>query len=140
MKLTKANIAKLAMPTGKSEMIVFDEDMPGFGVRLRAGGSVVWIAQYRVGTKQRRVTLGRLSTLDPDAARKAAKQVLAKAGLGQDHQAERRERQARAAVTFKAIADEYLEHAREDPEGQDALGVRAAPEPRLEAVPQAAGA
>jgi hypothetical protein len=34
--------------------------------------------------------------------------VLAKADLGQDAQAERRERQAKAAVTFKAVADLYL--------------------------------
>mgnify|MGYP000087111208 CR=1 FL=1 len=81
MKLNKTTVAKLSMPAGKSELIVFDEDMSGFGIRLRAGGSAVWIAQYRVGAKQRRVTLGRLSTLDADAARKTAKKILAKADL-----------------------------------------------------------
>ena len=111
MKLTKATVTKLALPEGKNEIILFDEDMPGFGLRLRAGGSAVWVAQYRVGAKQRRVTLGKLATLDPEVARKAAKQVLAKADLGQDHQAERHARQAKAAVTFKAIADQYLAHA-----------------------------
>ena len=108
MKLTKTTIAKLAVPAGKSELIVFDEDMPGFGLRLRAGGSAVWIAQYRVGAKQRRVTLGRTATLDPDRARRAAREVLAKADLGHDAQAERRERQAKAAVTFGAVAQLYL--------------------------------
>ena len=103
MKLTKATIAKLAVPAGKSELIVFDEDMPGFGLRLRAGGSAVWIAQYRVGAKQRRVTLGRTATLDPDRARRAAREVLAKADLGHDAQAERRDRHAKAAVTFGAV-------------------------------------
>ena len=96
------------MPLGKSELIVFDEDMPGFGLRLRAGGSAVWIAQYRVGAKQRRVTLGRTAMLDPDRARKAAREVLCKAGLGQDAQAEQRDRQAKAAVTFGAIVQRYL--------------------------------
>ena len=108
MKFTKATIAKLTVPAGKSELIVFDEDMPGFGLRLRAGGSAVWIAQYRVGAKQRRVTLGRTATLDPDRARRAAREVLAKADLGQDAQAERRDRQAKAAVTFGAVAQLYL--------------------------------
>lgn len=108
MKLTKATIAKVAMPDGKSELIVFDEDMPGFGLRLRAGGSAVWIAQYRVGAKQRRVTLGRTATLDPDRARRAAREILAKADLGHDAQAERREHQAKAAVTFGAMAERYL--------------------------------
>jgi hypothetical protein len=83
---------RLRVPQGKSELIAFDEDLPGFGLRLRAGGSAVWVAQYRVGPKQRRVTLGRLATLDPDQARRAARAVLAKADLGQDAQAERRER------------------------------------------------
>ena len=50
---------------------------------------------------QRRVTLGKLSTLDPDAARKAAKQVLAKAGLGQDHQA------AFSWDNFKKVKDKF---------------------------------
>jgi hypothetical protein len=108
MKLIKATIAKLTVPAGKSELIVFDEDMPGFGLRLRAGGSAVWIAQYRVGARQRRVTLGRTATLDPDRARRAAREVLAKADLGHDAQAERPERQAKAAVTFGAVAELYL--------------------------------
>ncbi|MGD9508346.1 MAG: tyrosine-type recombinase/integrase [Geminicoccaceae bacterium] len=111
MKLTKATVAKLAVPDGKSEAIFFDEDMPGFGLRLRAGGSAVWITQYRIGAKQRRVTLGKLATLDPDRARKAAREVLAKADLGQDAQAERRESQARAAVTFGSVVDLYLKRA-----------------------------
>jgi hypothetical protein len=95
MKLTKATVGRLALPSGRAETIVFDEDLPGFGLRLRAGGSAVWVAQYRVGAKQRRATLGKLATLDPEIARRAAKQVLAKADLGEDHQAERRKRQAK---------------------------------------------
>jgi hypothetical protein len=58
MKLNKAMVARLTLPAGKSDLIVFDEDLAGFGLRLRAGGSAVWVAQYRVGAKQRRVTLG----------------------------------------------------------------------------------
>jgi integrase len=111
MKLTKAAIGRLRLPEGKAEVIHFDEDLAGFGLRLRAGGSAVWIAQYRVGAKQRRVTLGRVATLDPDTARREARKVLAKADLGQDAQAERRDRQARGAVTFQAGAKLYLKHA-----------------------------
>ena len=103
---------------------MFDEDLPGFGLRLRAGGSAVWIAQYRVGAKQRRVTLGRMATLDPDRARKAAREVLAKADLGQDAQAERRERQAKAAVTFGAMAQLYLKRGRGRQQGQDPVAER----------------
>ncbi|HMR32650.1 MAG TPA: tyrosine-type recombinase/integrase [Geminicoccus sp.] len=108
MKLTKAATARLTLPPGKSEAIFFDDDMPGFGLRLRKGGSASWIAQYRIGTKQARVTLGKLTILDADEARREAKRVLAKAGLGVDHQSERRAREAKAAVTFAAVAEMYL--------------------------------
>src|SRR5262252_4718053 len=58
MKLTKVNIAKVGVPSGKSEIIEFDDDIPGFGLRVRSGGSATWIFQYRQGSKQRRLSLG----------------------------------------------------------------------------------
>ena len=45
MRLTRPALASLAIPPGRSELIVFDDTLPGFGVRLRAGGKRVWIAQ-----------------------------------------------------------------------------------------------
>ncbi|GEO18293.1 tyrosine-type recombinase/integrase [Microvirga aerophila] len=109
MKLTKQTLAKLSLPSGKSDLIVFDDDLPGFGLRLRAGGKRAWIAQYRVGSKQRRVTIGTPEALDPDRARQAAKAVLAKVQLGGDPQTEKAEGRARAAVTLGAVAKRYLE-------------------------------
>jgi hypothetical protein len=58
MKLTKESIKKLTLPPGKPDAIYFDDDLKGFGVRLRAGGKKTWIAQYRFGVKQKRITLG----------------------------------------------------------------------------------
>ena len=84
MRLTRPALASLAIPPGRSELIVFDDTLPGFGIRLRAGGKRVWIAQYRMGQKQRRVTIGSVEALDPDQARRAAKSVLAEAHLGND--------------------------------------------------------
>ena len=78
MRLTKANVGRLTIPDGKTESIVFDEAMAGFGVRLRAGGKRTWIAQYRLGNKQRRLTLGTVETLDESEARRRAKTALTK--------------------------------------------------------------
>ena len=47
MKLTKANIGALELPAGKTDHIEFDEDMPGFGLRLRKGGKRVWVVLPR---------------------------------------------------------------------------------------------
>ena len=68
----------------KAEALIFDQDLPGFGLRVRVGGKRTWIAQYRLGTKQRRVTLGTTETLEPEEAHKRAREALAKVSLGAD--------------------------------------------------------
>lgn len=111
MKFTKVAVAKLALPEGKSEVIVFDDALPGFGLRLRSGGKRVWIAQYRIGTKQRRVTIGSSSVIDLDEARRRARDVLAHVQLGTDPRTEREAAKARAAVTFGSLLPRYLTRA-----------------------------
>lgn len=108
MKLTKAAVARLVLPAGVDDRIFFDDDLPGFGLRLRGGGKRTWVVQYRVGTKQRRVNLGNAEALDPEEARKSAKAMLSKATLGVDPQAERAEARAQASVTLGSVADDYL--------------------------------
>jgi hypothetical protein len=63
-------------------LLVFDEGLPGFGLRVRGGGKRTWIVQYRIGQKQRRVTLGNVETIDADNARRRAKKALSKVNLG----------------------------------------------------------
>ncbi|MBD2746948.1 tyrosine-type recombinase/integrase [Microvirga sp. BT688] len=109
MRLTKPNIAKLELPPGKSEAIFFDDALPGFGLRIRAGGKRVWIAQYRVGKQQRRVTIGSVGTLSADKAREEARNILAKVHLGGDPQTEKVENRARASITLGTVAKRYLE-------------------------------
>jgi integrase len=109
MRLTKANIERLALPAGVNDRIVFDAGLPGFGLRLRDGGKRTWIVQYRVGTKQRRVTLGTVETLDAEEARKRAKSALSKVHLGHDPQLEKAEARAQSAVTLGATVERYLE-------------------------------
>ena len=109
MRLTRPNVARLAVPPGKTEIIVFDEALPGFGVRVRLGGKRTWIAQYRLGSKQRRVTLGTTDTLDPEEARRRAKSVLGAVHNGDDPQARKAEARARASITLGTMAANYLE-------------------------------
>jgi integrase len=109
MRLTKANIERLALPAGVNDRIVFDAALPGFGLRLRDGGKRSWIVQYRIGTKQRRVTLGTVETLNADEARKRAKSALSTVHLGRDPQLEKAEARALSAVTLGSIVERYLE-------------------------------
>jgi integrase len=108
MKLTKATLTRLTLPEGKTDHVVWDDELPGFGLRLRAGGSRTWIARYRLGTQQRVAKLGRVETLDPDKARLEARRVLARKELGEDPQAEKVAARARAAITLGSVVQSYL--------------------------------
>lgn len=110
MSLTQKNFRSIRLPEGLGDKIFFDDSLPGFGLRVREGGKRTWIVQYRAGAVQRRVTLGTVETLDAGAARKAAKDVLAKVHLGQDPQAakiEARKPKPKELTVGDAI-DDYL--------------------------------
>jgi integrase len=107
MKLTKATIANLALPAGKSDHIEWDDEL-SLGLRLRRSGNHVWVCQWQSGAQQRRMTLGNVHLFTPDEARRWAREQLAKARLGQDPQATKRQERAAAKVTLAAISDSYL--------------------------------
>lgn len=108
MKLTKNSVAALTLPAGKSELLVFDDALSGFGVRLRAGGSRTWIVQYQVGRKQRRVSIGPVSGLALEKAREKAGIILARVRLGEDPQADKFKVRAKAAETLGAVVERFL--------------------------------
>ena len=111
MKLTAANVAKLALPPGKADHIEPDDDVPGFGFRLR-GGSKTWTFQYRIGRRQRRLTIGSATAIKAADARATAEKLYAKAKLGQDPAGEKDKAIAAEAETFAAALKPYLERLR----------------------------
>jgi integrase len=124
MKLDDRSAAGLELPSGKRELIVFDEDLPGFGIRLREGGKRTWILQYRIGKKQRRKTLGAATkAMNAAKARAAADKDLARVKLGGDPQAQKVEQRARAIETFDAVAARFLkrQHARLKPRSYEQI-------------------
>lgn len=112
MRLDNRTIAELALPLGKAEQIYWDDELRGFGLRLRLRGNRLhrtWIAQYRADGRQRRPTLGTLDMVRPAEARAAARKLLAKVALGSDPQGEKEAKQRAAARTFRAVVASYLE-------------------------------
>jgi len=71
-RFTAGNVEKLSLPAGKTDHIEWDPELPGFGVRLRAG-SAFYVVQYRIGSKQRRESLGDVRKTDLEQARKNAR-------------------------------------------------------------------
>lgn len=108
MEFTKETIAALTLPAGKADLIQFDDDLPGFGIRLRAGGKRVWIVQYRARGQQRRETLGDARKLSLAAARTAAVRRFEQVAVGGDPQGDKAEAKARAALKLGPLADRYL--------------------------------
>jgi integrase len=114
MKLTTSTIKALALPPGVSDKTYFDDEIGGFGLRLRAGGAARWVIQYDVGSRTKRVTLGTTSLLDISTARAKAKDLLASVRLGADPASEKRAARAKAAETFGAMLPRYLDKQRSE--------------------------
>ena len=115
MKLTTKSVDKLVLPPGKSEAFFWDDDVPGFGCRLRDTGalSVTFVFQYRIGRRQRRLTLGAASALSAPAARAMAVTVYAKVKLGHDPAGEKDKAAAVQGDTFEATLQPYLARQRQ---------------------------
>jgi integrase len=112
MKFTATTTKQLALPKGAKELIVFDPDTPGFGLRLRKSGARSWIVQYKVGAQNRRMTLGSTVLLDFTKARSTARDMLAKVRMGEDPQAQKVHARVMAGETFGRYLDAYLEWKR----------------------------
>jgi len=111
VKLSNRNVAALVRPASKDDVVIWDDDLPGFGVRLR-GDKRSYLVQYRCGVQQRRESLGDVRKVKLEDARKAARQRFAMAQLGQDPAAERAAAKIKAAakrLTLGVVAERYLE-------------------------------
>ena len=76
-KLNKRNVNDLSATDGR-EAVIWDDELRGFGVRVKASGAKSFLVQYRnAHGRSRRLTLGRYGVLTPDEARKLARRTLA---------------------------------------------------------------
>jgi integrase len=109
VRLTARNTEGLKLPPGKRDHIEFDDRVPGFGLRIRETGGRTWIYQYSIGTKQRRITLGRATAIAADKARELASDLHARVRLGTDVAAEKALSKAQAGNSFGKLVKQYLE-------------------------------
>jgi integrase len=118
MKLTQIIVNGLLLPTGKTDAIYFDDDCPGLGLRLRAGGKRSWVYQFQIGQKQRRMSIGTAPTTTLGVARKTASELHARVRLGEDPATAKQTKQRQAADTVEAMLRRYL------PEKKSAVSLR----------------
>ncbi len=76
MKLTKRAVERIA-PEAEREVIVWDQDLRGFGLRVKPSGVRSYIIQFRnAHGRSRRLTIGQHGVLTPEQARRQAKLLL----------------------------------------------------------------
>src|SRR5262245_64210557 len=112
MKLTQKVADSIILQMGKSEHIEWDNDVGGFGLRVRAAGSKRWIFQYDLGKRTRRVTIGNATAMSATRAREVAVEMHSLHRLGRDPAGEKIEGRARAAETMAAALQNYLAYQR----------------------------
>ncbi|MYG65308.1 MAG: tyrosine-type recombinase/integrase [Gammaproteobacteria bacterium] len=72
--LTKRTVDRLSVR--ERDMVFWDRDIPGFGVRVYPSGAKVYVVQTRASGKSRRVTIGRHGEVSPDQARRDAVEAI----------------------------------------------------------------
>jgi integrase len=88
-KLTKRFVESVKPQA--TDQVIFDDKLPGFGLRVKASGVRSYLVQYRTRQgRSRRLTLGRHGKITADSARKLALDEFKKIRDGHDPAAERR--------------------------------------------------
>jgi integrase len=112
MRLTAGTVRTITLPPGVPDKVFFDDELPGFGLRVRATGGKTWMVQYAIAGRTRRITLGSTAQLDPGKAREKAKETLAQVRLGSDPAREKQDKREREKETVSALLVRFLERQR----------------------------
>ncbi len=74
--LLDGNLARKKLPPQDEEYVIWDTELPGFGLRVRPSGRRVWFVRVRQRGTQRRIALGAAEDVDAVSARKEARRLL----------------------------------------------------------------
>jgi integrase len=109
---------------GERDLFLWDQTLPGFGLKVTPAGARVYIVQYRTGGRgspTKRVTIGRHGApWAPEQARRKAKAILGDVAGGADPAAEKRaekEAKKREAVeerSLEAVGERWFNYQRRE--------------------------
>ncbi len=107
-KLTKRVVDALQPDPAGRDVIHFDGEIPGLGVRVKPSGVKSYVLKYRNKFGHpRRFTFARVGDLTPEQARTKATKLRGAIADGADPASERQA--AKGAMTVAELCDEYLE-------------------------------
>src|SRR6266849_3027402 len=82
VKITKRSVD--AADVRKKDYVIWDDELPGFGLRVFASGMRSYVIQYRAAGRSRRYTIGLYGVWTPETARQEAKAQLRRVAQGQN--------------------------------------------------------
>lgn len=88
------------------EYVIWDEDIPGFGLRVFPSGKRSYIIQYRAKGRSRRYTVGMHGVWTPETARREAKVQLGLVAKGENPAEDRKI--SHKAITVKGLCELYI--------------------------------
>ncbi len=119
LKLTAAAVERIK-PTPDKQVEYFDSLTPGFALRISPKGAKSWVMFYRIGSKLRRLTLGRFPALSLADARAKAGEAVDQADEGIDPAREKKIKKRELLDqprTFEAVAELFIQ--RYNPKGRE---------------------
>jgi hypothetical protein len=118
-KITKRFVDRLTAAAAAADVVHWDDDLTGFGVRAKPSGARSYLVQYRnAGGQSKRLTVGKVGVLTPEEARSEARSALAAVAKGKDPVAEKRAQ--RAVLTVSELVERYLTDGPADKPGKKA--------------------
>jgi integrase len=104
--LTERNVKTIEPDASGRNLLVFDDEVAGFGLRITPAGSRAFILNYRIAARKRSLTIGSWPDWSVSAARDRAKELKREIDTGNDPLEKRVA--ARQAPTVIDLIDRYL--------------------------------
>jgi integrase len=105
MSRLSKRVVDAATPKDK-DYVIWDDELPGFGLRVFSTGKRSYVLQYRAAGRSRRYTIGLHGVWTPETARQEAKVQLGRIASG-DNPAEERQLDHHA-ITVKELCGLYM--------------------------------
>ncbi len=104
VKITKRVVD--AAGVREKDYVIWDDELPGFGLRVFTSGKRSYVIEYRVRGRSRRYTIGLHGVWAPETARQEAKVQFGRVARGDDPAEERQ--LDHKAITVKELCTRYL--------------------------------
>jgi len=104
VKITKRVVE--AADAREKDYLIWDDELPGFGLRVFSSGKRSYVIQYRTRGRSRRYTIGLHGAWAPETARREARVQLGRVAGGDDPVEDRQ--LDHKAITVKELCTRYL--------------------------------